>query len=203
MHASTMACKPVPDLPFEVIVHILRHVKPVQRLTRCTLVSGSWHKAAAVAASNISRKLNDTSKLQGMLSWLSSSCHRVEQFRLTGSVSLAPLQQLPCARLRDLQLEDCAVKLAAGAGCGGVLQVATGLTKLQLKQCTMLEGPDCFAALAVLTDLMQLVLESLVLPEGSVPGAAASAIQANEFYFPGTVLEQLQHCHASALTCPR
>jgi hypothetical protein len=130
----------------------MQHVPLKQRLTSCCLVNRRLH-AAAVAATNQLLFLNGESRnstwgsttsiasperAQSVLGWLDQYGEHLTYLSMSRFPSV---QQLPCANLRELLLQECSVQLGPAAdGTPGVIQCCTKLTRLDLS-CSIIDAP--------------------------------------------------------------
>lgn len=141
--------------PQHVLVQVLQYVPLSQRLSSCVLVSKAWYEAAAVATSSIHLQWKAGGwDPQEYLPWLHKHGQHVQNFYCLDDWEVYPnkcvLCQLPCSKLRDLSLEDCAMQLGPGTEHTGILQAATGLTSLVL---SMQDEEDFVGGLQSLTAL--------------------------------------------------
>ena len=119
-------------LPQDVLVLVLRHVDQAERLSSCALVSNAWAEAAVVASDAINIRTDDTDLF---MPWLQHHGSHVTKFTCACEGHREDKElfsMLPCSNLLDLTVNGWEVCLKTRYGSGGILRVATGLTKLQL-----------------------------------------------------------------------
>uniref|UniRef100_A0A383VK70 F-box domain-containing protein n=1 Tax=Tetradesmus obliquus TaxID=3088 RepID=A0A383VK70_TETOB len=173
--------RPLPQLPVELVCHVLRHVDQQQRLRSCALVCSTWRRAAAAASSNVRLVTKrgyclNAPPLRRLGQWLLKHAPAVAQlvvdtqWRGVNAAGDAPrVLQLPAAQLQRLQMLSV-------SSCELLVQADT--CSLQQQQLLLLEAPHKCAttsssssrssgsslqALSSLTSLTSLVLQSVGL----------------------------------------
>ena len=119
-------------LPQDVLVLVLRHVDQAERLSTCALVSTAWAKAAVMASDSLKVYTNE---LDPFMPWLQHHGSHITCFTcecVGPRDDRGVLGTLPCSNLLSLTLVDSRLSLGPMLGWPGILQVATGLTSLDL-----------------------------------------------------------------------
>jgi hypothetical protein len=172
-------------LPDDVLKIIMQHVPLRDRLTSCCLVNRRLH-AAAVAAIDVMMLRGDHT-INKAFTWLASYGHHLTKLHLVAFK--APLLQLPCPNLQELNLDHCYVQLGPTAdGQRGVLEACTKLTRLELG-CDIMDQPLRGSMLSTCLDRLQHLQHLHVLPERNSMPWDHYAIQG----LPISTLPRLQH----------
>lgn len=118
-----------------------------------------------------------------LLPYLEKHGQHVDCLKVCSS-QLQPLARLPCSRLQSLELHRFKLQRTARSGQPGLLQSATGLTKLCLPLGNYFDGRNELTALTALKKLQHLQLQHT---EGEVPESSISSWLLPSAILPGTV----------------
>jgi hypothetical protein len=133
-----MACT-AEGLPQELWTLILQHVDFTECLSACALVCRKLARAAAAATRLVSVCCYDNpERLAAFLGWTVSHGSSLIKLQLTAGRNNSPIRQLPCANLRELEV-DGHVQLCASSEHLGLLHSCTALTKLDMDNTTLLD----------------------------------------------------------------
>jgi hypothetical protein len=171
------------ELPEEVWTQILQHVDYKQRLSACALVCQKLAKAAAAATTSVTLQLysDSSQRHNSFLSYTRSYGSSLTRLHLSSSPDHAPIRQLPCPHLLELELNFCSVQLCAGSEGLGLLHSCPALTRLVLRAPTLLDGSvagPAGAAPSAVAQLQSFALEGCDRPgEADHDSRAAQALQ--------------------------
>jgi hypothetical protein len=150
------------QLPSEVLVHILKHVKFEHRISRCSLVHSTWAAAAVAATDSIRLGADADLCIRDFIKWLGKNVGHLNSLRFSADWQNVPC--IPCSNLRNLEVTCASLQLQHPCQLtGSMLDAATGLTRLVLQWCNMATEHDTLSALSVLTDLRHLELHMVGL----------------------------------------
>jgi hypothetical protein len=134
IQARTQLQAHLQELPFPVLVHILKFVPTAHRLSSCAAVCQSWAAAAAAATTNsaISQGSFSADTVQSLSNWLDQHASDVVSIKVPEVsfsnkrklYNLHPLA-LPCAqlsKLKSLQLQGCSVQLDCSSSSSTIQQ---------------------------------------------------------------------------------
>ena len=144
-------------LPEELWKLILVHVPLPERLGTCSRVSQKLCRAAAAATEQLEVQLQRSAqRSQGVVQWLHHNGQHVTSIQLRNFN--ASLTELPCLQLRKLAVDGGSVQLGPSSSHPGVLHSCSGLTKLRLWGCIVVDGCRSLAALSAVPALQHLHL---------------------------------------------
>lgn len=177
------------SLPEDVLVLILQHVKLQQRLQACARLSSKFHRAAVRASTDIVTCPRYWAP--AFVAWLMDhgSILTSLSFKLTECPAPFVLHELPCTRLRSLDLTDGHAQLTADGNQQG-LQQCTALSRLHLQNCNVIGS---LQGLSALRDLQHLQVS---WDEGNVRFPQAVSL------LPGSLLSQLLQLTHIQLSSP-
>uniref|UniRef100_A0A383WCU0 F-box domain-containing protein n=1 Tax=Tetradesmus obliquus TaxID=3088 RepID=A0A383WCU0_TETOB len=168
---------PLPQLPGELVTHVMRHVDQQQRLGTCSLVCRMWRAAAAAATSNVRLapkwEPRTPVRLENLSRWLlqHAAAAAVKQLVVdytcqsgSGGMKVPKLLQLPAAQLQQLQKLDvlqCQLSFHADARSLQQLQQPEATPTLASSSSSSRGGSR--HALSSLTSLTSLALQDVEL----------------------------------------
>jgi hypothetical protein len=153
-------------LPDHCLLAVMQHCADDTRSVPSAATAHTRLQQAAVAAlSSTAPKQLDQARADSLLLYLAKHGQHVRSLALHGQRFDVQLLQLPpsLTKLESLQLEGMRLQLQPGSdGTQGVLRAGLPLTRLELNECTLLDGGQGLAAaLMQLPDLQHLGFERL------------------------------------------
>jgi len=150
----------------DVWKHILVNIPLKHRLGSCSRVNTTLYRAAAAATQQIKLDLEepDVQRLPGLSQWMLQHGEHLTSLQLSAfnAESGRTLTQLPCPKLRELDLRCIQVQLSGSSTHPGVLHSCTWLTKLFLVSCRFADGHSSLAVLSSLVGLQHLTIIGVV-----------------------------------------
>jgi hypothetical protein len=160
-------------LPDPCLLAVMQHCAD----DTCSVLSAATahsrlHQAAVEALGSIAPKQLDQARVKSLLLYLAKHGQHVRSLALRASSDGVQLPDLPASltKLDSLQLESMVLQLQPGrGGTQGVLRAEFPPTRLELSNCTMLDGAQGLAAALVqLPDLQHLSVASVYGESGTL-----------------------------------
>jgi hypothetical protein len=155
-------------LPEDMWKSILTHLAPQERMRACYRVSQKLSSATAATTEQLEISNCNTDSTTSF--WKCLTNHGQYLTSLQACSIDGDWQQLPCANLRELNLQHCRIQLDPSDSHPGILQSCTGLTRLTLCRPTTLDLSTGLSAIAAMQDLQDLRLYWLESSSSSSEG---------------------------------